>query len=294
MSRKWTLFALISTVLGAAEAVVYKKVLVGMPYHEVAFVDSFCLAVLFAALGGWKISDKSRKGLFYLLVGSLISALGVLFYFLSLQHLNSIDFSFLGRNHILFSVILAFFFLGERPTKTVWSAIVLAMVGAYFFTFSSLDSSTLTGILCAFMFCSAYAVRGLFLKLGPVIPTKSIMFWTSLFSMLLSGFTSFAVEQSFDFERAFLSHNFTILAITTWIAQGIGLTLYFKAIMMGQLSTISSIRATNPFFVAIITLCLFDYTWTPFKILGSLFCTISICLFVYDAWFQPKKLVPAN
>ena len=196
MSRKWTLIALISTVLGAAEAVVYKKVLVGMPYHEVAFVDSFCLAVLFAALGGWKISDKSRKGLFYLLVGSLISALGVLFYFLSLQHLNSIDFSFLGRNHILFSVILAFFFLGERPTKTVWSAIVLAMVGAYFFTFSSLDSSTLTGILCAFMFCSAYAVRGLFLKLGPVIPTKSIMFWTSLFSMLLSGFTSFAVEQT--------------------------------------------------------------------------------------------------
>lgn len=293
MSRKWTLFALLSTVLGAAEAVVYKKVLVGMPYHEVAFVDSFCLTLLFALLGGWKIENKSRAALFYLFVGSLISGLGVLFYFLSLQHLNSIDFSFLGRNHILFSVILAFFFLGERPTKRVWSAIVLAMVGAYFFTFSSLDNSTLTGIFCAFLFCVAYAVRGLFLKLGPTLPTKSIMFWTSLFTMVLSGIASLVFEQSFDFERAFLTHNFTILAITTWIAQGIGLTLYFKAIMMGQLSTISSIRATNPFFVAIIALCLFDYTWTPFKLLGSLFCTLSIILFIYDAW-SPKKMVPAS
>ena len=169
MSRKWTTFALISTVLGAIEAVIYKKVLIGMPYHEVALVDSLCLVFLFTCFGGWKIKDKSARGLFYLLVGSLISALGVVFYFLSLQHLSSIDFSFLGRNHILFSVLLAFFFLGERPSKTVWSAMVLAMIGAYFFTFSSLDNSTLIGLICAFLFCSLLCFKGPF----PEIRTKT-------------------------------------------------------------------------------------------------------------------------
>jgi|GEM_PF-2809124 len=290
MSKKWTTFALISTALGAGEAVVYKKMLGGMPFHEVAFVDSLCLAFLFACLGGWKIKDTSKKGLFYLLVGSLISGIGVFFYFLSLKHLSSIDFSFLGRNHILFSVLLAFFFLGERPNKRVWVAMVFAMLGAYFFTFSSLDSSTLIGVGCSLLFCTAYAVRGVFLKLGPPLETKAIMFWSSIFSVILTGAASLMMEESFDIDRAFLSSNFVILAITSWIAQGIGLSLYFKAIMNGQLASISSIRATNPFFVAVISLCLFSYTWTPFKVLGFAFCSISICLFVWDAWRAPTKL----
>jgi len=275
-------FALISTALAAISSVAFKKLLEEMPYQEIALVESVFLCLFFGLQKGYRLTHLCAWDYFYLIGGCLLNAGGYLCFFLSLQHLSPIEFSFLGRHQATLSILIGWLFLGEKHTVLSWLAIGFALAGAYCFTFVDFYfNQSLVGVAFAFFYCLFFALRGLFVKLGPQVPVPTLLFWGCVANLLATVGTIYGLNPiNISWERAFLSSKSVVIILTALVTQGIGIHLYFKALYLGQLSSVSSIRAISPFFVACYSMFLFEYEWTLVRFIGLLFCTFSILLFV--------------
>jgi len=280
-AQKSILLALFSVFVGGLGSVVFKKLLERLPYQELAVAESFFLTLVFALWGGWKLKEITPRGLLFLCGGSLVNACGSLFFFLSLVHFSPIEFSFLGRNHVTFAIILGCVVLGERHGSLTWVAMLVALLGSYIFTYATPEALSYYSIFCVFLFCLSLAVRSLLLKLGPPLPLNAVMFWGNGFSFLLALMNILYLDPlPLDVKKIFLSSDFPLIAAVTFLSQAVGLSCFFKAIYLGQLSFITSLRALSPFSVALISLFLIEYEWTTRKLVGFLFCSLSVVLFI--------------
>ncbi|MBS4167812.1 hypothetical protein PARA125_000442 [Parachlamydia sp. AcF125] len=273
----------VSTALGSINGVTFKKLFEEMPFQEIAVVEGLFLCFYFGIQKAYKLNGYCPKQLLYLFLGSCLSGLGNLLFFLSLAYFSPLEFSFLGRNQATISVILSRLLLNEQHSSTIWLAICLALGGSYFFSFVSLGNQLNSGILFVLLYCFVWALRGLLIKKSPPLPIKSLMFWGAFFSLWMVAFDILWIHNiEISWTRVFTSKNFLIIVFTTFFAQGIGAYLYYKALYQGGLSLISSIRSTSPFFVACLSTFFFDYRWTGPRIIGLFCCAASIILFIKE------------
>jgi drug/metabolite transporter (DMT)-like permease len=275
--------ALISTALGALTSVMFKYLFEVMPYQEVALIESVFLVLFFLAKTPIRIFGYSWREKTIVLMGSLLNGLSYLFFFLSLSELAAVEFSFIGRNQTFISILLGIIFFGERYSFLMWVAMALALLGAYCFTYTSLESGSVLGVIYAICYCFLISLRGFFLKIGPSLSSREHMLWGSLFSLIFVAFSCFFMSQEpLNWQRMFTAKHLGVIIATTLLAQVVGITIYLKALYQEGFSKISAVRATSPFFVFIYSLFIFQYNWTALKTLAIVLSAASIILFIYE------------
>lgn len=283
-------FALISTFLGALYAVIFKLLFTQISFLDIAMIETGFLTFFFGVLEGWRIKDRSRRVIKYLSLGALSHTVGTVCFYLSLQHLMPIEFSFLCRNQAVFAILLGFIFLKERPTPLQWLAMLTALFGSFIFTYSEVQPGTLLGIICAFGLCVAWAFRSMCIKKIPEVSTRTQMFWGLLCSSLsihgIVFFTRGTIIPRFDID---FFRTCSIVCLTSWVCIGFGISLCFLAMKRGYISFISSIRAISPIFVTFLSSFFFQIEWSMMKVYGAGLCVLSIILFILVGYRAPKK-----
>lgn len=285
MFSKSIFLALLSTALGGINSIVVKELLAENSFEKLALYESFFLMSFFGILGGYSTRDISAKTKLLLFFGSLLGSLAFVSYYLSLFFLLPLEFSFLSRNQATISFFLGIIFLKESHSLKHLIAILFLILGSFSFTFSPIKAHNLYGFLFTFLFCLFLSIRGLCIKLGETIPSNILQFWSASFSFLfLAIYFLFSSYENNVYEELSDVYTFCIISISAFISNAIGTTLYFQALRIGSLSSVNSIRATSPIFVAFYSSFLFDYTWTSLKMIGLILCITSMAIF-----FLPEK-----
>lgn len=119
----------VSAAAFAAMAAVAKKLLPRAPIQSVVLSRGILMTILFVALARRRGAPilGSRPGM--LLVRGLLGYAALSCYFFSVQHLPLGDAVLLQYSHPIFVAAAAPFLLGERPERTTWFLIAVALAG---------------------------------------------------------------------------------------------------------------------------------------------------------------------
>lgn len=273
--------AFLSTALGGINSVVFKVLMETSSFQKIALYEAFFLVCFFASIKGWQLKSLNKQSLIFLFLGSFLQGMGFLFFYLSLQYLTPLEFSFLGRNQATFSILLGAFLLKEKQSIQKWFSIILLLLGAFTFTYTPNSTNNYLAIFFALLFCLSLSVRGLVIKKSEAIPINILMFWGSVFSFLIIlALSLVGTPDDLLYKNLFELNLFFIVALSSLFSNAIGIVLYFKALERGYLSSVASIRALSPLFVAIYSSLFFEYSWTSLKIIGFIICLISMIVFL--------------
>jgi drug/metabolite transporter (DMT)-like permease len=279
-------YALLSTALGAIQGVIFKILMQTLPYQQIALVDSTFLCLFCLSIKGWDLRKLSSRAIKGLLWGSFLSGLGSFFYYLGINYLHPLEFSFIGRNQATFAILLGVFLLKEKCSLTTWVAIFLGCLGAMTFTYvENLTFHNLGGIF-ALGFCICFALRGWILKVSPSVGKAQLLFWGGVFSLLIALLQILYLTPLPLLELDWKSPLLLWIPLTTLTSQILGNSLFYKALEIGQLSLVSSIRTWSPLFVAIYSYLFFPVTWASQQVLGAIFIVLSMLLLTF---FNNKK-----
>lgn len=279
--RSSLFLALISTALGGINSIVFKQLIEVVSFQKIALYETCFLLCFFGICKGWSLKSLTTKSIIYLCLGSFLQALAFLFFFLSLVYLTPLEFSFLSRNQATLSIIIGFYILNETYSLKNWFSMGLLLLGAVIFTFSPVSINNNLGIIYALLFCISLSLRGLVIKKSNPIPVNIIMFWGAVFSFLIILPIFLGSRSSvFSLDDVFELDIFLIVSLSSLFSNAIGTALYFKALERGNLSTIASIRATSPLFVAVYSFFFFEYSWTTLKLTGLIICVFSLLIFL--------------
>ena len=136
---RWIIFALLGAFFAAASNVLSKPALDQM---DVTVANAVRAAVLFAVLVGvttatrdWgSLSKTPRSALVLITLAGVAAALSWLFGYRALQ-LTTVNNSYpIDKLSVVFAVLLAVVFLGERPSVGNWVGVAVMLVGGYLVT----------------------------------------------------------------------------------------------------------------------------------------------------------------
>lgn len=137
MQHAWLIFALLSA-LGAALVAIFGKIgLQGVDSHTATTIRALIMFLfLFAVIAiEGKLSAgiqyfTNSKLMFYIFLSGIAGALSWLFYFLALQHGSVAQVAGIDRLSIVFAVVLAALFLGEKIDLKTGIGVSLITIGA--------------------------------------------------------------------------------------------------------------------------------------------------------------------
>jgi len=136
MSYLWLLFALLSAFFAALVAIFGKIGLEGVDTNTATAIRAVIMAVfliLVIAVQG-KFSELStiienHKAIFYIVLSGLAGALSWLFYFTALKGAKVSQVVPIDRMSVVFAILLAFLFIGEKITLKAGIGAVLIVIG---------------------------------------------------------------------------------------------------------------------------------------------------------------------
>lgn len=137
MEYLWLIFALLSAISAAAVAIFGKMGLQGVDPNTATAIRAVVMALFLitVVLIQNKFANLSsilenRKAIFYIVLGGVAGALSWLFYFIALKLGKVQQVAPIDRLSVVFAIILAFLFLGEKITLKVGIGAALITVGA--------------------------------------------------------------------------------------------------------------------------------------------------------------------
>jgi transporter family protein len=137
MEYLWLIFALLSAISAAAVAIFGKMGLQGVDPNTATAIRAVVMALFLitVVLIQNKFANLSsilenRKAIFYIVLGGVAGALSWLFYFIALKVGKVQQVAPIDRLSVVFAIILAFLFLGEKITLKVGIGAALIAVGA--------------------------------------------------------------------------------------------------------------------------------------------------------------------
>ena len=137
MDYTWLIFALLSAITAALVAIFGKIGLQGIDANTATAIRAIIMAlvlVLVVLFEGKlsKISEiiSNSRALFYIILGGIAGALSWLFYFLALKVGKVSQVVPIDRLSVVFAIVLAFLFLGEKLTLKVIIGVALMAAGA--------------------------------------------------------------------------------------------------------------------------------------------------------------------
>lgn len=132
---EWLIFALLSAITAALVAIFGKVGLEGVDSITASGVRAgvmFITVVVLMLLTG-RIKDVAtldRRSLFYILLGGIAGAASWVFYFLALRYGKASQVAPIDRLSVVFVIVLAALFLGEKVTLQVAVGTALITAGA--------------------------------------------------------------------------------------------------------------------------------------------------------------------
>ena len=219
--------------------------------------------------------------------GILGIAIGDSLFFASLSRLSPIMLSiilFVGPD--LFSGILGFICLKEKPSAISWIGIALILTGLLFYIFpvkkgNDTQKTQLVGIVFALLslICTSYSMVIIkpVLAVSPTIPTTMYRMMFATIALFLYGIISKKVNIWFNVLK---DKIYTLkLSATTSIATIGGFWLSLVAIKNIELIVASSVMSLEPLFIMIFMVLFYKYIPTKKEIAGVIFTIIGItCL----------------
>jgi transporter family protein len=137
MEYLWLIFALLSAVSAAGVAIFGKLGLQGIDPNTATAIRSIVMALFLVTVV--LIQDRfanlssimeNKKAVFYIVLGGIAGALSWLFYFIALKLGKVQQVAPIDRLSVVFAILLAFLFLGEKITLKVGIGAALITVGA--------------------------------------------------------------------------------------------------------------------------------------------------------------------
>lgn len=102
--------------------------------------------------------------------------------------------SILLQSQIVFTIMLAVFVTGERPSKITWCTIALGIVGLGCFLFGYRDNAAFLGVGMIVIAAFWWAVGNLIVKGAPKADAMAMMAWMSLVPIIPLGALSLMTE----------------------------------------------------------------------------------------------------
>ncbi len=137
MEYLWIIFALLSAVSAAAVAIFGKIGLQGIDPNTATAIRAIVMALFLVTFV--LINDRfanlssileNKKAILYIVLGGIAGALSWLFYFIALKLGKVSQVAPIDRLSVVFAILLAFLFLGEKISLKIAIGAVLLTVGA--------------------------------------------------------------------------------------------------------------------------------------------------------------------
>jgi transporter family protein len=137
MEFSWLIFAFLSALTAALVAIFGKIGLEGIDSNTatmiragIMFAVLVCVILLTGKIGQIPIILSNQKALFYITLSGIAGALSWIFYFIALKLGKASQVAPIDRLSIVFVIIFAALFLGEKITEKVAIGTALMAVGA--------------------------------------------------------------------------------------------------------------------------------------------------------------------
>jgi len=131
------IFALLSAISAAAVAIFGKLGLQGIEPNTATAIRAIVMAIFLVTIvliqdrfANFSSILENRKAVFYIILGGIAGALSWLFYFIALKLGKVQQVAPIDRLSVVFAILLAFLFLGEKITLKVGIGAALVTVGA--------------------------------------------------------------------------------------------------------------------------------------------------------------------
>jgi len=137
MEYLWLIFALLSAITAAAVAIFGKIGLQGVDPNTATAIRAIVMALFLVTVV--LVEDRftnlssilaNKTALFYIILGGIAGALSWLFYFMALKLGKVSQVAPIDRLSVVFAIVLAFLFLGEKITLKTGIGAALVTVGA--------------------------------------------------------------------------------------------------------------------------------------------------------------------
>ncbi len=153
------------------------------------FRNFFALIIATASLLKTKTGFYIRKGNgVSILMRCLFGTSGMIANFWAIDRLGIADANMLNKLSPFFAIIVSYFIMKEIPTKTDWGCVFLAFFGALFIVKPSFGLMSIPALVALYGGFGAGAAYAFVHKMGQTgQPGKTIVFYFSLFSSLVSG-----------------------------------------------------------------------------------------------------------
>ena len=223
----------------------------------------------------WRV--QVRRNLWSLLGIGVCNGLSVLLVFAGLDRLDPSVTAFLGRSGALYSIILAYIFLGERFGIRCLSGMALVLAGVVVITYRS-GASELLGIvlvLTGFVFTSLNFFIG---KKVTSATNPVVLIWMRAMASL--GVVVIAAIVSGRFAWHFSAPHLIVLAAGSLIGPFAGQILSFYSLRYIGLSELEILRATQPLLVVVYSLVFLGMLPTLHQGIGGAVVVMGVLLLV--------------
>ena len=258
----WLLFAFLSPLLWSMNSVLNKIMLSKIVKNPLSyFVLGNLIHTPLVFLAAFFFFPPTFSFNFFVL--SLISSiLGSSAFICFLFALRSDDASKVGplsKIGVIFTLILAFFFLGEELTLYKYFGIVLILVGVFLLSYKKTKgkfnfSPALVFVILSGLFFSSATIMDKYIL-------DHIDFWSRyVWGTIGANILAYTLYQNknvkkhfFELTQAKIKYYF-FTELNSILGMG-GLIAYFVALSLGQASLVSAIGATGPLMTLILAIC---------------------------------------
>lgn len=286
-----TLYGLASVFFMSSMPIINKFILQTTSPLLGALVNSIVSTIFFFIMA--LITTKSIRISFskFSLTSGLFNGLGLIFLFMALEQIHPAIYGFLGRLSVIYAMILAVIFLGQKPDKAEIVLGIFAVLGALGSAVEDWNHLNINGLLLAVASTISFSVANLCLKFASNTNSDShVLTAMNLISVvLLSSFLAISSEH-LKIPSSLATWNLMIFGAL--IGSCFGFWLYLQSIKKLTYSRANLLRATGPFFTAIVAYPFFGFDFSPVQVASALILMISIIALSIAA--KPRVKAPLD
>jgi len=205
----------------------------------------------------------------------LLHCLTVVTGFTGLRLLDPTVTSFFSRSEVLFTALLGFVVLRERPGLDAWLGMALSLTGIAVLTYATGSAQRLGVLLC--LISAASAAMGYMMgKYVASVSNPVVTVWYR--SVVIATVVGIITVSTGHFSVPASWRHLAVLAFGAFVGPFGAQVLFFLSLRYISLSEVGVVRATSPLFVAVYAPLLLRMFPTPKQLIGGLIVVAGLIL----------------